>query len=184
MTGKPAAFLDRDGVLNERPPEHEYVRDAADLRLLGGAAAAAVALQRAGYALVVVSNQRGIARKLVTWDALSKVEERIQEALGKEGGRIEAFYYCPHETDAGCDCRKPGAGLLLRAADECGLDLDRSVLIGDMESDIDAGRGAGVFTVRLGCTAGQTAADLVAEDLPAAVELVLTRSGENAGLRC
>src|SRR5258707_921781 len=103
---KPAVFLDRDGVLNERAGKHEYVRDVDELRLLPGIENAAAALIRAGYVLLVVSNQRGVARGLVGPAMLATIEERIQTALEPAGGRIAGFYYCMHDLDAECDCRK------------------------------------------------------------------------------
>src|SRR5581483_4794961 len=114
VTLRPAAFLDRDGVLNRRPPPHDYVRSAEALELLPGVAGAVDALRAAGFATVVVSNQRGLARGLLTPETLAAIERRLAEA----GVRIDAYYYCPHDLADGCDCRKPAPGLLLRAAAE------------------------------------------------------------------
>lgn len=167
-----AAFLDRDGVLNARPPEHDYVRAVEDLVLLPGVGEAVRALAAAGYQLVVVSNQRGVARGLVTWETL----DAIERVLLVEIGEPVAFYYCTHETAEGCDCRKPSPGMLLRAAAELELDLERSVTIGDAETDVDAGRAAGTRTIRIGPPDVRTAADARAADLPGAVELVVGRT--------
>lgn len=174
--GRRAAFLDRDGVLNERLPPHEYVRCVDELRLLPGVGAAVAALEAAGLAAIVVSNQRGIARGIVSWDALRAIEAALQAELACYGARIEAFHYCPHELGAYCACRKPAPGLLLEAAQAHGLDLSRSFLIGDTESDVQAGRAVGCFTIRLCLPDEQTAADARADDLPAAVrDIVLPR---------
>ena len=143
---RPAAFLDRDGTLNVRPAEHEYVTDAAQFEWLPGAIEGAVALAHAGFTLAVVSNQRGIARGLVSHETLTAIENQIQHALAAHGVRIEAFRYCPHELDAGCDCRKPKPGMLLELAETLGLDLQRSWMIGDTESDVQAGRAAGTHS--------------------------------------
>lgn len=123
MSGDAAAFLDRDGVLNVRPAEHEYVTDSSAFRWLPNAAEGVAALNRAGYRVVVVSNQRGLARGLVTAGTLAAVEALIAERLREVGGQVAAFYYCPHDLADACDCRKPRPGLLLRAAGDLGLAL-------------------------------------------------------------
>lgn len=158
MTPEPAVFLDRDGTLNVRPPAHEYVRTAAGFRWLPGAREGVARLAALGYVPVVVSNQRGIARGLVRPETLGEIEARIQADLAGHGCRVASFRYCPHEIDAGCPCRKPRPGLLLQAAAEMGLDLAASWMIGDDESDVEAGRAAGCRTLLLG--PGGSAADL------------------------
>lgn len=174
MTGlRPAAFLDRDGVLNERPALHDYVRTPEQFSLLPGAAEAVAALEAAGLVPIVVSNQRGIARGIVPWSTLYAIEETIQAELAALSARIEGFHYCPHDNDAGCNCRKPAPGLLHAAALEHGLDLEASVLIGDSESDVAAGAAAGCFTVRIAPDRERTAADASADDLPSAVASVI-----------
>lgn len=172
MTLRPAAFLDRDGVLNERPREHDYVRAVDALVLLPGAADAVRRLADAGYVPVAVSNQRGVARGLVTWETLRAIEDVLTREIG---GRI-AFYYCPHDYADACDCRKPAPGLILRAAVELGLDLRRSVTIGDAESDVEAGRAAGTSTIRIAPSGTATSADATAPDLAAAADLLLART--------
>ncbi|HXY81427.1 MAG TPA: HAD family hydrolase [Gaiellaceae bacterium] len=174
MTLRPAAFLDRDGVLNERPPAHDYVREIDQLVLLPGAAEAVRRLAGAGYVPVVVSNQRGVARGLVTWQTLRAVEE----ALVRETGGPIAFYYCPHDDADACDCRKPAPGLLLRAAAELGLDLACSVMIGDTESDVEAGRAAGTATIRIAPPGTATGADATAPDLAEAAAIVLSAGAQ------
>ena len=117
---RPAAFLDRDGTLNVRPAPHDYVRRAGDFAWLDGAAEGAARLAAGGFALAVVSNQRGVARGLVEPQVLRDIEQLIQRRLAELGCAIEAFRYCPHERDAGCDCRKPAPGMLLWLAAENG----------------------------------------------------------------
>jgi D-glycero-D-manno-heptose 1,7-bisphosphate phosphatase len=168
LTGPRAAvFLDRDGVLNRRPAEHEYVTSVDALELLPGVAGAVSSLQRAGYLPIVVSNQRGVARGLVSEQTLRKIERRLLDA----GVMIAAFYYCRHDVLAECDCRKPRPGLLLEATADYELDLSSSVLIGDEETDVAAGRSAGCRTIRIGAE-GPTLADELASDLPAAAAIV------------
>jgi D-glycero-D-manno-heptose 1,7-bisphosphate phosphatase len=145
-----AAFLDRDGTINEKPGEHEYVSRVEEFHILPGAVHGLTKLADCGYALVVVSNQRGVARGLVSDDLLRATEKVLQEALRPHGAEIAGFYYCPHELHEKCGCRKPRPGMLLQAASELNLDLAASWMIGDSPSDIEAGRSAGCRTVYLG----------------------------------
>lgn len=170
MTGPRAGvFLDRDGVLNERLPPGEFVRSTADFRWIRGAADAVALLESRGYVPIVVSNQRGIAEGSVSWNTIRAVERLIQDELARRGSAIAGFHYCPHSRDAGCECRKPAPGLLLRAAREHGVDLSASVMVGDAESDVEAGRAAGCHTVLITTSVELSAADVVVSSLSAAV---------------
>jgi D-glycero-D-manno-heptose 1,7-bisphosphate phosphatase len=173
-------LLDRDGVLNVRPPEHRYVESVDAFEWLPAARAALGVLSRAGYPLAVVSNQRGVARGSVTWSTLRAVEARIQADLAPFGAHIASFYYCPHERDDGCDCRKPRPGLLLEAARELRLDLALTTMIGDSEDDVKAGRAAGCYTILIGSMESAAAPDLVAPDLGSAARAILERSSAAA----
>lgn len=167
-------FLDRDGTINVKAAAGEYIRSPADLVLLPGAAKAVAALNAAGLRTVLVTNQRWLSEGSADPASYAAVHERLEQLLADEGARLDAAYHCPHAS-ASCDCRKPAAGLLLRAAREQGLDLARSVMIGDTEGDVRAGRAAGAATVLLRRGVGDTyGADAVAEDLAAAVQLILT----------
>jgi D-glycero-D-manno-heptose 1,7-bisphosphate phosphatase len=137
-------FLDRDGTLNRPPAVGEYVRDPSELQLLAGAAEAVALLRQAGYVCVVVSNQRGVALGLMTEQQLDAVDARLRELVD-----VERSFYCTHGLEEGCACRKPGTGLLTRAAAELGLDLTRSWMIGDSEGDCEAGRQAGCRTLKV-----------------------------------
>jgi D-glycero-D-manno-heptose 1,7-bisphosphate phosphatase len=169
--GRRAAFLDRDGTLNAKPPAHHYVEDVADLELLPGIAEGAARLADAGYALMVVSNQRGLARGLVSRETLAAIEAEIQRALAVAGARIEAFRYCPHELDEGCACRKPRPGMLLDLAAEHDLDLDGSWMIGDADSDVVAGHAAGCRSALVG-EGRNSAADVVEPTLALCAERI------------
>jgi D-glycero-D-manno-heptose 1,7-bisphosphate phosphatase len=160
-------FLDRDGVLNVRPPDHEYLTSAERFAWLPGAQAAIAELKGAGWKVAVVSNQRGVARGLVSSGTLAEIEARIQADLGPAAA-LDGFFYCPHDLDAGCDCRKPRPGLIVRAAAELGVEPEGSWMIGDDESDIAAGRAAGCSTILISPEASDTAADLVEPDLATA----------------
>jgi D-glycero-D-manno-heptose 1,7-bisphosphate phosphatase len=160
-----AAFVDRDGTINVRPPPHTYLQSAEPFRWLPGAVEGLVCLAEQGYSLIVVSNQRGIARGLVSRAALHEIEQRIQLGLAPHGQRIEAFNYCPHEIADACMCRKPAPGLLLDAAHDHDIDLSRSWMIGDAESDVLAGLAAGTATARVASETVPSAASIVAPSL-------------------
>ena len=148
MTPFSAAFLDRDGTINVKAPEGEYVTSPSSVALLPGAAGAIRALNELGIPVFVVTNQRGIALGRMTEDDLAAVHARLDELLAEEGARIDAYYHCPHDRGE-CDCRKPGTAMLERAAEEHGVELGRSLMVGDGETDVEAGRRVGATTVRL-----------------------------------
>lgn len=142
---RPAVFLDRDGVINQDPVE--FVTRPEELRLLPTSAQAIARFNALGMPVIVCSNQSGVAKGLYTLEDLQRISERLQEMLSEYNAHIDAFYYCPHDDSDGCDCRKPKPGLLLRAAREHRIALERSVFVGDSWRDIVAGRSAGVRTV-------------------------------------
>lgn len=135
MTGIPAAFVDRDGTLIR---ECEYLSDPADVELLPGAIEALAAFEAAGYALIIVTNQSGIARGYYDEAAYRRVEAEVERRLAAGGIRVLGTYHCPHHPDftGPCDCRKPAIGLFRQAAREHGLDLQRSVYVGDRLRDV------------------------------------------------
>ena len=146
--GHKAAFLDRDGVINL---DRGYVAVWEDFEFLPGAVDALRALEAAGYRLIVVTNQSGIARGYYSEASFLALTARIEHALSVSGVHLTATYYCPHLADApigdyaiACECRKPAPGLLLRAASEWDIDLSRSFIVGDKPSDVEAGAAAGV----------------------------------------
>jgi D-glycero-D-manno-heptose 1,7-bisphosphate phosphatase len=171
VSERPAVFLDRDGTLNERPIEHRYVTRPEDFHLIADAVDGMRRLAECGYVLVVASNQRGVARGMIEPDVLRATEDALQGELAPHSTRIEGFYYCPHEIEENCDCRKPKPGLLLRAADELDLDLSRSWMIGDSATDVEAGRAAGCRTAYLGADR-LASATLTARSLREAAELI------------
>ncbi|HTV15387.1 MAG TPA: HAD family hydrolase [Acidobacteriaceae bacterium] len=140
-------FLDRDGVLNRKPPEGAYIRNWEEFHLLPGVAAAVSALNRSGRTVIVVSNQRGIALGLYTRAGVDAIHARLAERLAADGARIDAFYICPHDKDE-CDCRKPKTGLFEQAfRDFPEMNPSNSLLIGDSISDIQAARTLGIPSV-------------------------------------
>lgn len=135
---KKAVILDRDGVLNRRPPQAQYVRSRADFQWLPGALAALKMLHGAGYRVMVVSNQAGIARGAMSEADLAEIHRAMKEEAGAAGGKIDAVYYCPHDWDAGCECRKPMPGMLFQAQRDFNLDLSRTYFVGDDGRDGEA----------------------------------------------
>lgn len=177
---RPAVLLDRDGTLNVRPPEHRYLTSADAFAWLPGAQRGAARLATAGYVLAVASNQRGVARGLVSPAVLSAIEGLIQRELHRHDCAIEAFRYCPHEESDQCDCRKPRPGLLLDLARDLDLDLSRSWMVGDSESDVLAGQAAGCRTAFIGTAPPACHPDLIAPSLDAVSRLIVadSRNGE------
>jgi D-glycero-D-manno-heptose 1,7-bisphosphate phosphatase len=170
-----AVLLDRDGTINVKAPEGEYVTAPEGLVLLPGAAGAIRVLNDAGIPVAVVTNQRGIALGRMTEADLDAIHARLERLLAAEGARIDAFFFCPHEKGA-CACRKPGPLLLERARDRFGLaSLAGTVMIGDALTDVQAGRAAGARTVLLrpAGAAVPPEADAVAPTLADAVGLTL-----------
>jgi D-glycero-D-manno-heptose 1,7-bisphosphate phosphatase len=138
----PTVILDRDGVLNKKPPRACYVRSAEQLEWLPGATQALRLLREQGFRVIVVSNQAGIARGAMTESDLAGVHRRMSQEAAAAGGAIDAIYVCPHDWDEGCECRKPKPGMLFQAQRDFHLDLSRTVFIGDDERDESAARAA------------------------------------------
>jgi D-glycero-D-manno-heptose 1,7-bisphosphate phosphatase len=183
VTERAAVFLDRDGVINENL-DGSYVHVWDDFRFLPGAVASIAALNRAGYPVVVITNQSGIGRGYMTEAALQEIHARMIAEVQAGGGHIDAVLYCPHAPQVGCDCRKPQPGMLHRAAADLGLALTQSYFVGDHLTDVQAGLAAGcrsilVLSGRGPSVRAQLAADAryadvpVVDDLPAAVQLIL-----------
>ncbi len=139
-----AVFLDRDGVINERLPDGRYVTRWDEFAFLEGVPDALRLLRQAGYLLVVVTNQRGIGRGLMTEGDLEEIHRRMREVLAGEDVILDAVFHCPHDLDARCRCRKPAPGMIEEAMARLGIDAASSLVVGDSESDLEAGRAAGV----------------------------------------
>ena len=190
MVARPAVFIDRDGTLTE---EVGYVNHPRRIRLLPRSAEAIRRLNVAGIAAIVATNQAGLARGYFSAEVLKAANDEMLRQLKEAGARLDGVYVCTHHPTEGalpyrtdCECRKPKAGLLQRAARELGLDLTASTMIGDKASDLDCGRavGAQAVLVLTGYGLGdweyrrnsfRVPPDHVAEDLLDAVEWVLTR---------
>ena len=192
MTSRPSVFIDRDGTLTD---EVGYVNHPSRLRLLPRSAEAIRRLNAADIPAVVVTNQAGLARGYFSEEVLHEVNRALAAQLAGAGARLDGVYVCPHHPSEGappyrmrCECRKPKPGLLRRAAEELGLDLTRSTMIGDKPSDLTPGREVGAATVLVLTGYGrgeweyhrdqfEAKPDHVAEDLLDAVEWTLARRG-------
>ena len=199
MSGRPAVFLDRDGVLNELVADPacgapESPLRPEDVRLIGGAARAAARLQRAGFVLVCVSNQPAAAKGLISVAQLLAVHERVLELLAREDVTLAGSRLCLHhelgvvpELSGACGCRKPAPGMLLEAAAALGIDLSASWMVGDTDSDVLAGRAAGCGTVLLAHPPSAhkrsrpVTPDLAGTDLAGAAALLAAPSGRQDG---
>lgn len=169
MTARRALFLDRDGTLIV---DVGYPRDPAAVEIIPGAIEALRVLQEK-WALVVVSNQSGIGRGIVTELEAEAVHAQFVRLFAAAGVRFTGYYYCPHAPEDCCACRKPAPGMLRDAASELGLDIARSVMIGDKASDLEAGRAAGcAHLLRLGPDVDGAAATAICEDWHEAATLL------------
>ena len=184
-----AVFIDRDGTLNE---DIGYVSAPDELVIYPWAAEAVRLINESGLLTVVITNQSGIARGMYSEATLGSIHSRMIEELARKGARIDAVYYCPHHPDVGnaryrtdCECRKPGTGMLDRAAREHGVDLARSFVIGDKASDIKLAENAGARAALVLTGYGREtlahpdrwpcAPEIVAETLLEAVKRILER---------
>jgi D-glycero-D-manno-heptose 1,7-bisphosphate phosphatase len=177
-----AVILDRDGVLNV---ETGYLYRTEDLAWIPGAPEAVRALNEAGFVVVVVTNQAGVARGYYTEADVHRLHGFMQARLAEAGARIDAFYYSPYHPDAAVeayrresDCRKPATGLFARAVHDWHIDPARSFVVGDKNTDIEPGRALGMTTLLVETGYGRTEkettrADHVVADLPAAVDRIL-----------
>ncbi len=150
---KRAAFLDRDGTINE---DVGHITDPGRFELIPGSVDAMNRLRDAGFLLPLITNQAGVGRGLMTEQQLNRVLDAFQDLLKTEGTHLDGVYYCPHHPEEAkgayrkvCDCRKPGPELLLRAARDLDVDLEQSYMIGDHWSDVEAGLAAGCEAILL-----------------------------------
>lgn len=157
-------FFDRDGIVN-RSPGAGYVERWEDFYLEPAFIDAAKVVLEHGDAVAIVTNQRGVARGIMSLAALERIHANLTAQLEDQGISLLGIYCCTHERDT-CDCRKPQPGLLLQAAREHGLDLNSSWMIGDRETDIEAGRRAGCHTLLVSNVIPSTSADIHIATMP------------------
>lgn len=177
---RPAVFLDRDGVINENAPT--YVRCWGEFEFLSTSLKALRRLAGTGYAIVVVTNQSVIGRGLVSQAVVEQINQQMCDAVASAGGRIDRVYYCPHQPSDRCICRKPMPGMLQQAMMELKLDAQRSFMIGDALSDVEAGIAAGCKSILVLTGRGTNYQHLVPEgvavhdNLEEAVEQILRKT--------
>jgi len=191
---KKAVFLDRDGTINV---EVGYLSDPEELELIPGAARAVARLNDAGFVVVVVTNQAGVARGYFTEEDVVAVNRRLVEVLQPEGARIDGIYYCPHHPEFGdetyrkdCECRKPNTGMVRQAVDNFNIEVSRSYVVGDHVGDVLLGVNAGARSIHVltghGADERQKLIERgintvhLAQDLADAVEYILARNTEES----
>jgi D-glycero-D-manno-heptose 1,7-bisphosphate phosphatase len=179
-----AAFLDRDGVINRKAKKGEYITLWEEVQILPGVAAAIALLNQADFRVIVVTNQRCVAKGLLTTASLERMHVKMSDTLAAAGARIDGFYYCPHEMNPPCSCRKPAPGMLLAAAQAHQVDLGASWMIGDSENDIVAGRRAGCKTAHISGAPEDSIeyADLTAQSLLDATQQILMLESQASSL--
>ena len=150
-------ILDRDGTINH--DSDEYIKSPQEWRPIDGSLEAIARLTQAGYRVVVATNQSGIARGLFTTQTLFAIHDAMQRALGRIGGRIDAFFFCPHAADGGCACRKPQPGMLLEVARRFNVSLKDTYMVGDSRKDLEAAVAAGARPVLVLTGKGRKARD-------------------------
>lgn len=181
--GRAAVFLDRDGTINV---EKEYLHRSEEFEFIPGAPEAIRILKEAGYLVVVVTNQSGVARGYYDEAAVHRLHRFVDRELATVGASIDAYYLCPHHPHHGigpyrteCACRKPLPGMLLAAAEDLEIDLSRSWIVGDKGADVAAGLAAGCRPIMVRTGYGASEAGLVppgvtvCDDLPAAARTIL-----------
>ena len=171
---QPYVFLDRDDTLIIDKP---YLRDPAGVEFTPRALEGLRRLRTAGYGLILVTNQAGIGRGLLTEDDLAAVHARLRELLARQDLALDAIYYCPHHPKDGCGCRKPATGMLEQACRDFAVDLVRSAMIGDSDVDIRLGRAFGLTTIQLRLDGNRPdyEADFLAANLAEAADWLLNR---------
>lgn len=142
-----AVFLDRDGIINKKAPEHSYIKAWPDFIILPGVPDAIRRLNNAGYLVLVVTNQRGVARNIMTLSELEELHRKMRGELERLGAIINGIYVCPHDIGQ-CHCRKPETGLFLQAEHDYAIDKNNSWMVGDSDSDVKAGKMYGVKTIK------------------------------------
>lgn len=179
-----AVFIDRDGTINE---EKEYLYRREDFEFIPGVPESIFALKAAGYLVIVVTNQSGVARGYYGLEDVDRLHEHIQQQLAQYSTSLDAFYVCPHHPEKGqgkylkdCDCRKGKPGMLLQAAQEYHIDLSQSYIVGDKVADVEAGENAGCRTIMVKtgyggneCKKLSDGRALVCADLAEAVQYIL-----------
>jgi D-glycero-D-manno-heptose 1,7-bisphosphate phosphatase len=142
-----AVFLDRDGVINV--DRRDYVKSWSEFKFLPGVFKALRLLKENEIRVIIITNQSGVNRGLMTLDTLLEIHEKMLDAIRTHGGEIETIYYCPHTPEENCKCRKPKPGMVLKAVKDLKIDLSRSYLVGDSEKDVELARSLAIKCIRI-----------------------------------
>ncbi len=140
-------FLDRDGVINKDPGFGGYITSWEEFKFLPGAVEAIRKLNQAGFEIIIISNQAGVAKGLYSMEDLNEITENMLREIKKTGGRIRSVYYCPHRDEDNCDCRKPKTGLLFQASKGLEIDFTQTFFVGDNRRDILAAKAVGCQSI-------------------------------------
>ena len=143
MNAKKIAFLDRDGVINKKAPDHQYITKTSDFKFNRGIFSLLRYLKKEGYEFIVITNQRGIAKKILSEKTLAAIHGFMVNELKKRNIKILDIFYCPHDLDA-CDCRKPKPGLFNQACSKYPIDIKKSIILSDSQEDVIMGRKFGL----------------------------------------
>ena len=184
-------FLDRDGVINEFPGNGNYVTKVKDFHFISGSVEAIHTLTAGGYKLFVISNQAGVGKGVYSLNKLNRINAHMTKHVGRAGGKIRKSFYCTHRSDAGCDCRKPGIGLLKKALKSLNKTIShaqKAFFVGDTEGDIKTGHNAGCKTIfvlsgsenRRYMRKWEVEPDYIAKDLKAAVEIIQNENSRHS----
>jgi D-glycero-D-manno-heptose 1,7-bisphosphate phosphatase len=141
-------FLDRDGVINVKQPDGQYVCDWSQFAIIPSIVDWIRLFNALGYLVVVITNQRGVARGKLTIETLQQIHAQMIETLGQRGAHIDGVLFCPHEIDA-CNCRKPRTGMITSACKQWDIDLTKSLMIGDSDSDRELAENCGLHFIRV-----------------------------------
>lgn len=142
-----AVFFDRDGVINEKAPDHDYIKNWDKFKLIPGIIDVMKYVQSQGYMIIIITNQRGIARGLMTIEDLLVIHENLKQELDNHEIFITDIFFCPHDIQDNCDCRKPRSGMILEALKKYEIDVAKSVLIGDSMADIIAANNLDITSI-------------------------------------
>ena len=135
-----AVFLDRDGVINEKRDDH--VKNISEFKIFSGVGDAIKLLRDKGYLVIIITNQSAIGRKIISEKKLDEIHTELKTYLNQHDTYVDSIYYCPHTPEENCSCRKPKPGLLIKATNDFGINLEESYFIGDSESDLNAAKEA------------------------------------------
>ncbi len=179
MIKKSVIFIDRDGVINKEMPEGEYVKRWNQFHFLPGVFKTLKTLKENGFLAIVVTNQRCVAKGVISEEDLKEIHNKMTTQIKQHGGNIDAIYFCPHDISNNCNCRKPKPGMILEAINdlkEQGVQIDfkNSYMVGNSETDILAGKNSGLITIKIG--GYSTLSDLNEKTFLEAVRCILKRS--------